>query len=451
MLQYFGAYGRRAVYMSQETPGLEQRGVEIVPKGERTVGFWDLFIIWGGFSIIMTNFLLGALGVGIGIGPAILAHMVGIIIVAGVVWLGTTLGSEQGIAGTVAMRSAFGINGRYIASVVMFVVGVGWFGVQTGMVGSAAYEIVRDLFPAAAFTPRVWMVITGVLMAAVAIFGYRAIVWLNRLAIPGLIVLLVWLTYKIVTVYSDKLASFEATGDMSFFAVINLLPAGMAAALILGADYGRYVKSQRATLGAPLSVIVFFAVVAILGVVSAAVAGNWDPVQIFVSLGLGAFGLLMLILAAWTTNVTNIYVASLALSNMSGWLRVRTSIIASVVGVVLALAGIYSFQGLVNYLTLITALLIPTTGVLVVDYFVRNRRRMLAGELFKKEDSAYWFYKGWNIRAVAAWALGAVVTFAVPQSWIPAVSAMLVSGAAYYLLTMSTQTVTNRKQTELVS
>ena len=121
--------------MSQETPGLEQRGVDIVPKNERTVGFWDLFIIWAGFSIIMTNFLLGALGIGIGIGPAMIAHVIGILIVAAVVWLGTILGSEQGIAGTVAMRSAFGINGRYIASIVMFIVGVGWFGVQTGMVG----------------------------------------------------------------------------------------------------------------------------------------------------------------------------------------------------------------------------------------------------------------------------------------------------------------------------
>jgi cytosine/uracil/thiamine/allantoin permease len=121
------------------------------------------------------------------------------------------------------------------------------------------------------------------------------------------------------------------------------------------------------------------------------------------------------------------------------------------VGILLALAGIYSFQGLVNYLTLITALLIPTSGVLIVDYFVRNRRQMLAGELFKKEDSAYWFYKGWNIRAVLAWALGAIVTFAVPQSWIPAISSMIVSGVAYYLLTMSTETVTSRKQTEMVS
>ncbi len=436
--------------MSREAPALEQRGVDIVPKDERTVGFWDLFIIWGGFSIIMTNFLLGALGVGIGIVPAMIAHMIGILIVAGVVWLGTILGSEQGIAGTVAMRSAFGINGRYIASIVMFVVGVGWFGVQTGMVGSAAYEIVKDLVPAIAFTPRVWMVIMGVLMASVAIFGYGAIVWLNRIAIPGLIVLLVWLTYKIVTVYSDELSAFQPSGDMTFLAVINLLPAGMAAALILGADYGRYVKSQRAALGAPISVIIFFAIVALLGVVSAAAAGNWDPVQIFVSLGLGVFGLLMLILAAWTTNVTNIYVASLALSNMTGWLRVRTSLIASVVGILLGLAGIYSFQGLVNYLTLITALLIPTSGVLIVDYFIRNRRQIMANELFKKEDSAYWFHRGWNIRAVIAWVSGAIVTVALPQSWIPAVSAMIVSGAVYYLLTMNTEPVTSRKPTETV-
>jgi cytosine/uracil/thiamine/allantoin permease len=113
----------------------------------------------------------------------------------------------------------------------------------------------------------------------------------------------------------------------------------------------------------------------------------------------------------------------------------------------LALGGIYSFQGLVNYLTLITALLIPTTGVLVVDYFIRNRRQILADELFKKEDSAYWFYRGWNIRAVIAWAAGAIVTVAVPQSWIPAVSAMIISGVVYYLLTMNTEPVTSREPT----
>ena len=41
----------------------------------------------------------GALGGGVGIGPAVFAHMIGILIVAGVVWLGTILGSEQGITG----------------------------------------------------------------------------------------------------------------------------------------------------------------------------------------------------------------------------------------------------------------------------------------------------------------------------------------------------------------
>lgn len=434
--------------MSKSGTGLETRGVGIIPKGERTIGFWDLFVIWAGFSIIMTNFLLGALGVGVGIGMAIFANIIGTIIIALVVWLGTKLGSDHGVAGTVAMRSAFGINGRFITSIVMFVVGVGWFGVQTGMVGSASHEIMKDIAPAIAFTPSIWMAITGILMAVVGIFGYKAIVVLNRLAIPGLILLLLFLTYKIITVYSDQLNSFQASGDISFFAAINLLPSGMAAALILGADYGRYVKPGKAVLAAPVGVILFFISLATLGVVSAAVAGTWDPVMIFVNLGLGVFGLLMLILAAWTTNVSNIYVASLALSNITSWTRVRTSIIASIAGILLALGGIYSFQGLINYLMLITAVLIPTTGVLVVDYFIRNKQKLLVEELFKKEDSAYWFYKGWNIRAVIAWASGAIITFIVPQSWIPAVSAMIVSGVVYYILTINTKSIAIKQQVD---
>ena len=59
--------------------------------------------------------------------------------------------------------------------------------------------------------------------------------------------------------------------------------------------------------------------------------------------------------------------------------------------------------------------------------------------------------RGWNIRAVIAWACGAIVTFAVPDSWIPAISAMIVSGGVYYLLTMNTESVTNRRLTQTAS
>ena len=185
-----------------------------------------------------------------------------------------------------------------------------------------------------------------------------------------------------------------------------------------------------------------------MGVISAAIAGNWDPVQIFVDLGLGVFGLLMLILAAWTTNVTNIYVASLALANMTGWLRVKTSTIASVVGILLAVAGIYSFQGLVDFLTLITALLIPTTGVLVVDYFVRNRQQMLADELFKEEDSAYWFTR---VGTFAPWSPGRPVRslrsrFLTPGS-LPFRPWSFRAGC-YYLPSMNTEGVASRNLTE---
>jgi cytosine permease len=308
------------------------------------------------------------------------------------------------------------------------------------MVGSAAHEIMKELAPALAFTDEVWMVITGILMASVAIWGYGAIVWLNRIAMPGLIILLIVLIYKVFVEFGDKLSAFEPSGDISFLAVIGLLPSGMAAALILGADYGRYVRPEgKASWAAPISVIIFFALLAFMGLVSSAVAGTWDPVQIFVDLGLGVFGLLMLILAAWTTNVSNIYVASLALSNMTKLSRQNTSIIATVIGIILALIGIYSLSGLQTWLSWITALLIPTSGVLLVDYYILNKQRLLTGELFKEKDSAYWYTGGWNLRAVIAWAFGAVLTFILPSTWIPAVTTLIATGIVYYLLSMNTQ------------
>lgn len=422
--------------MNQDGSKIERKGVEIIPRSEQTYGFWDLFVIWAGFSIIFTNFLLGSLGRGIGIIPAIVAHCIGILIIAAVAWLGTALGAAQGVAGTVAMRSAFGINGRHITSIVMFIVGVGWFGVQTGIAASAAYTIASDIAPGIAMSPRAWMVILGILMAVVVIFGYKAIVWLNRISIPALVILLGWLTYKIITVYGEDLASYHASGGISFLEVVNLLPSGMAAALILSADYGRYVKPGRATIGVPVSIVIFFGVIASLGVVSAAIAGDWDPVKILVRLGLGALGLILLILAAWTTNVTNIYVSSLALANITSWGRVTTSAIASVVGILLAIAGIYTTEGLQNYLSLITALLIPASGVLIVDYFIRNSRTMLTQELFKSKGSQYWYYKGWNIRAVIAWICGALYSWFIPDSFVPAFSAILVAGIVYYASTM---------------
>src|ERR687893_808577 len=68
---------------------------------QRRANRWFLEFVrdMGRFLHHHDQLLAGALGGGVGIGPAIFAHMIGILIVAEVVWLGTILGSEQGIAG----------------------------------------------------------------------------------------------------------------------------------------------------------------------------------------------------------------------------------------------------------------------------------------------------------------------------------------------------------------
>ena len=188
-----------------------------------------------------------------------------------------------------------------------------------------------------------------------------------------------------------------------------------------------------------MSVIIFFAIIAFLGVISAAIAGNWDPVQIFVDLGSGCVWSIDADLSG-LDDERNQHLRCQSGSGQHDKLVTGKNIDHCFgCGYSLSRSRDLFVPGPGQLPDFDHGSPIPTTGVLVVDYFIRNRRQMLAEELFKGEDSAYWFYKGWNIRAVIAWAAGAIVTFAVPDAWIPAISAMVVSGSVYHLLTMNTE------------
>lgn len=413
---------------------IEHRGIEVVPPSERTTGFWDMFAIWAGFSIVMTNFMFGSMGAVIGIVPAIIAEFIGTVFVALVIYAGTAIASKYGVAGAVAQRASLGINGRIIPSIAIWICGFGWFGVQTAIVGTGFDQVLTTLVPGIPAMPKLWMVVWGLLMGLVAIYGYKAIVWLNRMAVPGMVVLIILVLYAVFGVHFDKLAAFKPDYSLSFTAVINLLPAGMAAALILGFDYGRYANGPKAVLAAPLSVIVFFIIVPTVGILAAATAGTWDPVQVLANLGLGVWGVILMILASWTTNVSNVYVAGLGISNLTGMGRIPGSIISTALGIVLALAGIFSFQGILTWLTFITATLIPASGIFLMDYYVRLKGQLDISELMKGRDSKYWFSGGWNTRALIAWIVGAAAAIKLPADWIPAITSMIIAGAVYYIL-----------------
>ena len=87
-------------------------------------------------------------------------------------------------------------------------------------------------------------------------------------------------------------------------------------------------------------------------------------------------GLLALVLATWTTNVTNAYSGGLALSNLLGFDESKFKIttgIAGAVGTLLAAFGVLSkFEAFLN---LMSALLPPLAGVIIANYWIVGKGR----------------------------------------------------------------------------
>ncbi|WP_227380404.1 purine-cytosine permease family protein [Haladaptatus halobius] len=420
---------------------IETEGVNVIPESERTRGFWQIFTIWAGFSIVITNFLLGSLTVGAGLWTGIVAVIVSILLIAIIVYFGTYIAAEEGTAGTTAMRAAFGINGRAIPALATVLATVGWFGVQTGIVAASAKSILTNFGISFPYMFAILALILGSVMASVAIFGYQWIEILNKIAVPVMTILLALVVYQIVTQYGLNLSGGGGS-EMSFWAALNVFPAATAAFFIVAMDYGRYgspTNPDKPSWGATLAWIVFGIALAIIGILAAIAAGDWNPVNIMVELGLGWVGLLLLIAGSWTTNVTNVYVGGIALSQLTGMKRIQMTMLTGAIGTALAITGIFSFGGINAFLGALTITLVPTTGVLLAHYYLFEHG-IDERALFQR-GGKYWYLRGWHPASVIAWGISAVYAIWA-NGWIPgltgapylvpALTSAVVAGAIYY-------------------
>ena len=104
--------------------------------------------------------------------------------------------------------------------------------------------------------------------------------------------------------------------------------------------------------------------------------GSYDISVVLASSGLPLVGLIALILATWTTNVSNAYSGGLSLSVLLGQDEKKSQIttaVAGVIGTLLAAAGILnSIQG---FLSLLSAIVPALMGTMIADYWILSRGR----------------------------------------------------------------------------
>lgn len=402
---------------------IENHALDRIPESERK-GWLGIASIWAGSLICVPMLMIGGtLTSGLSLGQAMLAALIGFLIVLAYMAFQGMQGADLGRPTVVNAQSAFGESGAgFIISFVLGISLMGWFGIQCSVTGIAFSSMMAEM--GVQVSVEISTLIWGLIMVSTAIIGYKALSWLNYIAVPALIILSVYGVVAAIRQYGVQgLVELEPASPFPLLNGIAIVVGGFAVGAAIAADYSRYNRSRGESLASTFVGVLPMGILLVLaGGVMAAVAGSADITAVVASMDMPVLGLVILILATWTTNAINAYSGGLALTSMFRLRdnkRALTTAVAGIIGTVLALAGI--LNNFISFLTILTAGICPLAGVMIADYWIRNKGR----------PGAWAPVRGLNWAGLIAWLAASVISYTV--TWgISAVNG-IVSAIILYL------------------
>ncbi|MGH3406153.1 MAG: purine-cytosine permease family protein [Streptosporangiaceae bacterium] len=429
---------------SHSTADLE-RTLQQIPEDGRTTRVSGQFWIWAGANIAPINWVLGALGIDLGLGlrDTIIVLAAGNLI--GMVGFGffVLLGQRTGATGIVLSRACFGRRGNHIPSVIHTLVPLIWCALNTWIVLDLVMALLGKLgvVNPADHNYGAQIIVAALIMlvqVAVTWFGYRAIAAFERWTVPATLAVLfamsiaAWFFMHVNWGYSG-LHGHVLTGTAQWAAMSGLMTAsGIGWGItwfIYGADYSRFVSRKvprrKLYLASVLGQFIPVVWLGVLGATLATKSDTVDPGQMIVaSYGALAIPVLFLVLhGPVATNILNIYTYSVATQALDVKISRRAlSVVAGVVAMAVVVVFIFqiSFANtLDSVLSGIVAWVATWGSIMLVHYYWVMRGKQIPVEpLF--DDIRTRRLPGFNWAGIAAFFCGIGMTWIFMYGLVPA-------------------------------
>src|SRR3954453_14420467 len=231
-----------------------------IPESARTCGVGGQFWIWAGANIAPINWVLGALGINLGLGLAdtLIVLVAGNLVGMALFGLFVLMGQRTGVTGMVLSRAAFGRRGARVPAASPGCLAIGWCAVNTWMVLDLVMALlgrIGAVDPAAANVG--WKVGVAAVIMGVQVFiswlGYRAIAAFEKWTVPPTVVVLVamslvaWFGLGVDWGYAGP-AGEILTGSARWAAMTGVMTAiGIGWGITwftYAADYSRFVSTR---------------------------------------------------------------------------------------------------------------------------------------------------------------------------------------------------------------
>jgi NCS1 family nucleobase:cation symporter-1 len=411
---------------------------DLAPAGpeKRTWTTYNYAALWVSMSVNILTYMLAASLIqgGMNWKQAVLTVFLGNTIVLAPMLLNSHPGARYGIPFPVLARASFGVLGANIAAVLRALVACGWFGIQSWIGGEAINTLLGTVWPAWRNNPHGTAICFAIFWAinlAVILKGIEYIRFLQGMSAPILLgVGLLLLSWAYVTAggFGPMLSTpsqFRSTSDFLKF----LIPAlngtvGFWSTVSLNIpDFTRFAKDERGqalgqALGLPLTMTLYSFIGVAVTSATVVIYGTaiWDPVQLlsrFHSPVAVVISLLAILLATLNVNIgANVVSPANDFSNL--WPR---KISFKIGGVITCFIGVamMPWKLLANHRTFIfgwlggyAAVLGPVAGIMICDYFVIRRKRLVVNDLYLRRGE-YEYSGGFNWRAIAALCIGSAI------------------------------------------
>lgn len=420
-----------------------EESLQPIPELARTHRVSGQFWIWAGANIAPINWVLGALGINMGLGLAdtLTVLVIGNLVGMGLFGLFVLLGQRTGVTGMLLGRSVFGRRGNYLPSLIQALVVIGWCAVNTWIVLDLVTALLGEMGwvdpEASNYGWKIGVaVVIMAIQVAVSLSGYRAIAAFERWTVPPTIAVLAlmsvvaWFVLDIDWSYTGPVGNVLEGTDrvVAMSAVMTAIGIGWGITwLTYAADYSRFVSiavpKKKLYLASALGQFIPVVWLGVLGASLATKNGTVDPGQLIVeNFGALAIPVLLLVLhGPIATNVLNIYSFSVAAQALD--LKVGRRRLNVLVGV-LSLAAVVLFVFQEDAAQTLDAWLVGVVGwvaswgaIMLVHYYLFERNSRTFGHLFDEVGSRR--LPDFNWRAYAAFAAGVLFTWLFLNGMVP--------------------------------
>ncbi|HEY9626503.1 MAG TPA: cytosine permease [Coleofasciculaceae cyanobacterium] len=350
------------------TQASEDYPLSAVPMSARKP-IWSLAPLLMGFALVSTTMISGGT-----IGPAFgFADLIWIVIIGNVI-LGSYCAAlgyiayKSGLSTVLMSRFSFGNFGSRWVDFILGFTQIGWYAVTNAFVADALTNLL-GLPPSFKW---ILIVVATYGFCVTAYIGYTAMDWLSRLAVPAMLVLIAISLFIGVRDAGDLFA-LQPTQELSFNAALAIAIGTFISGGTQATNWSRFADSAKNAVVSTLISFTFInGLLIFTGAFCTLVYGSSDLIQAMGKQGLLFWGLILLILNVWTTQDNTIYAFSVAGTNFFRTSKRHAFVLGgATLALVFALTGLY--EGLINYLIFLGAVIPPVGGIIMADFWIRHR------------------------------------------------------------------------------